>query len=199
MEPYIELALERWAREYNNKYDRELSDYNKTRMRYTHPHLFGESKSKQKEFARKKLDLMQRGNTEDVLRVRAAKKDIQLRARGSALERITEVLNNPVGKVDLRKPRNAIWLDSWAHVSRGRDSSRTLTVPAEIYNTPVEKLGLSSRALNCVKRARINLIGEVLERNQSDLRKIRNFGQKSLDELLQAVTDFIHQFRTEGS
>ena len=75
---------------------------------------------------------------------------------------------------------------------------------AEMLNNPVEKLGLSSRTLNCVKRAHINRIGEVLEREKSDLLKIRNMGAKSVAELLQAVADFMRQHkaiwrRTEGS
>ncbi len=51
------------------------------------------------------------------------------------------------------------------------------------FNTPVEELGLSARTLNCLKRAGINRIGEVLQMPKRDLLKIRNFGQKSLDEL----------------
>ena len=52
-----------------------------------------------------------------------------------------------------------------------------------IYNVVVEKLELSSRTLNCLKRAGINKVGEVLERTASELLKIRNFGEKSLHEL----------------
>ncbi len=58
-----------------------------------------------------------------------------------------------------------------------------LTVPAEQYNMPIEKLGLSARTLNCLKRSNINKIGEVLERSQDELLKIKNFGEKSLHEL----------------
>jgi DNA-directed RNA polymerase subunit alpha len=62
-------------------------------------------------------------------------------------------------------------------------------VPAEVYNMAVEKLDLSARTLNCLKRAHINRIGEVLEREKSDLLKIRNFGQKSLDELFNTLEE----------
>lgn len=58
-----------------------------------------------------------------------------------------------------------------------------VAVPAEVYNTPVEKLELSARTLNCLKRAHINRVGEILEKDRSELLKIRNFGEKSLDEL----------------
>ena len=59
----------------------------------------------------------------------------------------------------------------------------SLTMPAEQYNMLVEKLELSSRTLNCLKRASLNKVGEVLEVPKSDLLLIRNFGKKSLDEL----------------
>jgi DNA-directed RNA polymerase subunit alpha len=57
------------------------------------------------------------------------------------------------------------------------------TIPMEQYNTPIEKLDLSSRTLNCLKRSNINKVGQVLEIDDADLLKIRNFGTKSLDEL----------------
>jgi DNA-directed RNA polymerase subunit alpha len=58
-----------------------------------------------------------------------------------------------------------------------------VSVSPEIYQTPIEKLGLSPRTLNCLKRAHIAKVGEVLEMSNDDLLKIRNFGEKSLEEL----------------
>lgn len=57
------------------------------------------------------------------------------------------------------------------------------TLPAEQYNMPIEKLNLSARTLNCLKRSNINKVGEVLERTAEELLTIRNFGEKSLVEL----------------
>ena len=54
----------------------------------------------------------------------------------------------------------------------------------EQYNLPVESLDLSSRSLNCLKRADIHKVGEALQYEKSELLKIRNFGEKSLRELL---------------
>ena len=71
----------------------------------------------------------------------------------------------------------------------GEVASLAVAVPAEVYNTPVEKLDLSARTLNCLKRAHINRVGEVLERDKSDLLKIRNFGEKSLCELYTKLED----------
>jgi DNA-directed RNA polymerase subunit alpha len=64
-----------------------------------------------------------------------------------------------------------------------QDGPKLLNVSPEVYNTLVETLELSARTLNCLKRAGINRVGEVLEMPKSELLKIRNFGQKSLDEL----------------
>jgi DNA-directed RNA polymerase subunit alpha len=68
-------------------------------------------------------------------------------------------------------------------VSSDVDGAAASGIPANIYNITVEKLELSSRTLNCLKRAGINKVGEVLERTAAELLKIRNFGDKSLDEL----------------
>ena len=68
-------------------------------------------------------------------------------------------------------------------IHNGSDNAGTSDIPAEIYNVMVEKLELSSRTLNCLKRAGINKVGEVLERTAAELLKIRNFGEKSLNEL----------------
>jgi DNA-directed RNA polymerase subunit alpha len=48
---------------------------------------------------------------------------------------------------------------------------------------PIEDLDLSERPSNCLKRAQINTIGELLQKTEDDLLNITNFGQKSLDEV----------------
>ena len=57
------------------------------------------------------------------------------------------------------------------------------SISPEQYNIVVEKLDLSSRTLNCLKRANINKVGEVLEKSKEELIGIRNFGEKSYTEL----------------
>ncbi|MEY2762705.1 MAG: DNA-directed polymerase alpha subunit [Actinomycetota bacterium] len=47
----------------------------------------------------------------------------------------------------------------------------------------IEDLDLSERPRNCLKRAQINTVGELLLRSEEDLLNITNFGQKSLDEI----------------
>ena len=59
----------------------------------------------------------------------------------------------------------------------------SLEIPAENYNMIVEELELSSRTLNCLKRAGLNKVGEVMEKSREELLEIRNFGEKSYTEL----------------
>lgn len=72
------------------------------------------------------------------------------------------------------------------------DSSEAPRMPSiapEQYNVMVERLDLSSRTLNCLKRAGINKVGEVLEMNKSELLRIRNFGEKSYNELFDRLRE----------
>ena len=57
------------------------------------------------------------------------------------------------------------------------------TIPSKYYDMPIEDLDLSVRAYNCLKRAGITKVGQVLEMTEDDLLGVRNFGRKSLDEL----------------
>ena len=71
-------------------------------------------------------------------------------------------------------------------LSRPADSpldTTNLSVASEVYLMPIERLDLSSRTLNCLKRAKLDRVGQVLELTSDDLLNIRNFGQKSLEEL----------------
>jgi len=54
---------------------------------------------------------------------------------------------------------------------------------------PIEALDLTERPRNCLKRAQVNTIGELVERTEDDLLAITNFGQKSLDEVLQKLDE----------
>jgi len=58
-----------------------------------------------------------------------------------------------------------------------------LPVQSEEYNTPIEQLSLSVRTFNCLKRAGITKVGELLEYSDEELLKIKNLGQKALEEV----------------
>ena len=55
--------------------------------------------------------------------------------------------------------------------------------------TPLEDLDLSVRAFNCLKAAKINSLSELVQYEQEDLMKFRNFGQKSLSEIEQVLNE----------
>ncbi len=61
---------------------------------------------------------------------------------------------------------------------------------SEVYDTPIENLDLSVRVFNSLKRAGITTVGEVLElleKGEDAIMSIRNFGEKSLDELMEKM------------
>ena len=67
-------------------------------------------------------------------------------------------------------------------------------IPNEIYDAPIEQLDLSVRVFNSLKRTGITKVGEMLEmldRGDETMLAIRNFGEKSLEELK-------HQLRVKG-
>jgi DNA-directed RNA polymerase subunit alpha len=53
----------------------------------------------------------------------------------------------------------------------------------------IEDLDLSERPRNCLKRAQVNTVGELVQKSEDDLLAITNFGQKSLDEVLQKLDE----------
>lgn len=53
----------------------------------------------------------------------------------------------------------------------------------------VEELDLSVRSLNCLKRDKINRIGDLLDKSEADLLKIRNFGEKSMLEVVKKLRE----------
>ena len=59
----------------------------------------------------------------------------------------------------------------------------------KVLKTPLEDLDLSVRAFNCLKAAKINSLSELVQYEQEDLMKFRNFGQKSLSEIDQVLNE----------
>lgn len=76
-------------------------------------------------------------------------------------------------------------------------------IPNKVYEMPIEDLELTVRAYNCLKRAGITQVGEILEKlkkGQDEILAIRNFGQKSLDELMERLEEkgFLSVLADEG-
>ena len=59
----------------------------------------------------------------------------------------------------------------------------------KVLEMTIEELELSVRAYNCLKRAGINSVAELVQRNQEDMMKVRNLGRKSLEEVEQKLQD----------
>ena len=57
----------------------------------------------------------------------------------------------------------------------------------KLLKTSLEDMDLSVRALNCLKAAEVDTLGDLVSFNKSDLMKFRNFGKKSLTELEELV------------
>ena len=82
-------------------------------------------------------------------------------------------------------------LVSYSRISKVEaETSPTLpTIPEEIFNKPVEQLNLSVRTMNCLRRGGISTVGELTTRSERDLLTLRNFGQKSLNEIKDKLTE----------
>ena len=68
-----------------------------------------------------------------------------------------------------------------------------VVVEEEVIEEPemtIEDLELSVRAYNCLKRASINSLGELLKKSEHDLLSIKNFGKKSSDEVIEKLKEF---------
>lgn len=57
----------------------------------------------------------------------------------------------------------------------------------KVLEMTIEELDLSVRAYNCLKRAGINSVGELIERSEEDMMKVRNLGRKSLEEVVKKL------------
>jgi DNA-directed RNA polymerase subunit alpha len=62
-----------------------------------------------------------------------------------------------------------------------------INIPAHLFEVSVEDLGLSMRTYNCLKRSGITKVGQVLTKDRKELLGLRNFGEKSYDELYEAL------------
>ena len=63
--------------------------------------------------------------------------------------------------------------------------------------TSIDDLDFSVRAYNCLKRAGINTLGDLTEKSEMEMMKIRNLGKKSLKEVIDKIKDMGLKFRDE--
>ncbi len=77
-------------------------------------------------------------------------------------------------------------------VAEPEEEEEETGIPARIAEAPIEELELSVRAYNCLKRAGITKVGEILkrmEKGEEEMLAIRNFGRKSLEELIEKLAE----------
>ena len=58
-----------------------------------------------------------------------------------------------------------------------------------MFQIPIERLQLSPRSHNCLKRAGVNTVGDVVSKSEAELLRLRNFGGQCLEELRQKLNE----------
>ena len=62
-------------------------------------------------------------------------------------------------------------------------------IPPDVYGTPIEDLDLTTRTSNCLRRADITKVGQLLQMDEKDLLSVRNLGSKSIDEIREKLVE----------
>ena len=65
----------------------------------------------------------------------------------------------------------------------------------KILDMPIEEMELSVRSYNCLKRANINTIEDLIQKTREDMLKVRNLGLKSIEEVLEKLAEYGLSFR----
>ncbi len=72
----------------------------------------------------------------------------------------------------------------------GKELEKKEETPEMVLEMSIEDLELSARSLNCLKKAGIKTVGELIANSEEDLMKFKNFGAKSLDEVREKLTEY---------
>lgn len=76
-------------------------------------------------------------------------------------------------------------------------SQKELSMKDKLLETPIEELEFSVRSYNCLKRAGINVVADIVSKTEQDMIKVRNLGKKSLDEVISEVKDLGLEFKNK--
>ena len=119
-------------------------------------------------------------------------------------ERLAKLTQGDCARIfgqDLGAPQAAELMGLFADIGEGRGLDFVEYIPdssgSPDLDLPIEALDLSERPRNCLRRAQIKTVGELVERTSDDLLNITNFGQKSLDEVIQKLDERGLQLRTK--
>lgn len=74
-------------------------------------------------------------------------------------------------------------------------SQKEMSEKDKMLETPIEELEFSVRSYNCLKRAGIHTVADILSRTEHDMMKVRNLGKKSLDEVVAKVASLGLSFK----
>lgn len=69
----------------------------------------------------------------------------------------------------------------------GRELPGMISIPPHLFEMPIEDLNLSMRTYNCLKRSGLVKVGQVLRMDRKELLGLRNFGEKSFEELYETL------------
>ncbi len=67
----------------------------------------------------------------------------------------------------------------------------------KVLEMPIEEMDLSVRSYNCLKRANINTIDDLIKKSKSDMLKVRNLGLKSIEEVIQKLATYGLSLRSD--
>jgi DNA-directed RNA polymerase subunit alpha len=67
----------------------------------------------------------------------------------------------------------------------------------KILEMTIEELDLSVRSFNCLKRAGINTVEDLIGKSEDDMMKVRNLGKKSLDEVVAKLASLGYDLRRD--
>ena len=74
---------------------------------------------------------------------------------------------------------------------------RDEVVKAQVLEMTIEELDMSVRAFNCLKRAGIHTVEDLINRSEEDMIKVRNLGKKSLEEVIQKLQSVGFELKKE--
>ena len=76
-------------------------------------------------------------------------------------------------------------------------SQKELSMKDKLLETPIEELEFSVRSYNCLKRAGIHTVADIVSKTEQDMIKVRNLGKKSLEEVINKIADLGLEFKSK--
>jgi DNA-directed RNA polymerase subunit alpha len=97
--------------------------------------------------------------------------------------------NNSISPEDPLQESSKFIVNIFSNLIEGEIEEPVVSPVSKTEDVPIEELQLSVRAYNCLKRAQIHSVSDLLQYSPQDLNEIKNFGQKSADEVFEALKD----------